>query len=198
MISKILFCILCKGFPIDGVSTSTGRSIPIMTFGTKLYPNLTFDDRSSAERSLHQILLLTLTSKLEDRISVDDFSIGILQTTSTADYSTLKGYDLVLDNLLKNNNQQDIKTLVPLIIHQCVIRGFSTVLPLTHRELFDNPDLSRYIDDNVPFFVRQNMERFTHVGINTCTPEEIGAIILTSTDELLKAIQIDSFNKASK
>lgn len=198
MISKTLFCILCKGIPIDGVSTSTGITIPLMTFGDKLYPNLTFNNRDSAERHLHQILLGTLVSSLDERTNIGDFSIGMLTTTSMLDYSPINGYDLVLDNLLKTLNKYDLDAYVPPIIHQCVIKGFATVLPVMHGKLFDNPVLSRYIDDHVPFFVHQNMERFKNVGINTCTPEEIGAIILTSTDELLKAIQIDSFNKSSK
>lgn len=193
MISKTHYCILYDGMPIDGVSTSTGRSIPIFSVNTRIIPNMIFDTHSNASAFLHSILLETLNSPMMNPEDIKYLSVGNVQTTYMKFDDGVTGYDIVMDAILKNSPHY-ISLHLPKIIHECVKRGFRTVLPLHHNKLLTSSEFSEHLAQNVPFFVQQNIERFMDAGITTCTPDEIGAIILTSTDELLKAIQIDSFN----
>lgn len=115
------------------------------------------------------------------------------------EFTHISAYDEALMNIMKNqyNNPATIDRYVGKIIHLCVRKGFKKTLPQMHQQLLNDPQFVELLDKHVPFFVRQNMERFMDVGISACNEEEIAAIILTTDDELLKAIRIDSLNNVS-
>lgn len=192
MINKDVFCILYKGVPIEGFSASSGY--PIFTGNDKFIPNTSFGSYESARGNLRYVIQSLLDNN-HDHTDMDDITIGNIRVEcrELGHYSV---YDDVLTNIMKNSydNPAEIEHYVGKIIHLCVRKGFRKILPDRHKDLLSEPQFVKLLDKHVPFFVQQNVERFMDVGINTCTPEEIAAIILTSDDELLKAIRIDSLN----
>jgi len=187
------------GMPIDGISTSTGKAIPIFTANNKILPNMNFDSIAQVEQFLHNILLETLNSPDDQYTKVSKFGIGTISVKMDILPTEHTGYDKVLNNLLKGSTGNVLtKRYIGNILLKCVREGFRTTLPQMHMKIFEIPEISDILEKNVPFFVQENIERFMDVGINTCTPDEIAGIILTSTDEQLTAIQIDSLNNVSK
>jgi hypothetical protein len=187
------------GMPIDGISTSTGKAIPIFTANNKILPNMNFDSIAQVEQFLYNILLETLNSPDDQYTKVSKFGIGTISVKMDILPTEHTGYDKVLNNLLKGSTGNVLtKRYIGNILLKCVREGFRTTLPQMHMKIFEIPEISDILEKNVPFFVQENIERFMDVGINACTPDEIAGIILTSTDEQLTAIQIDSLNNVSK
>lgn len=196
MISKDVFCILYSGMPIEGFSSSNGY--PIFTSGEKFTPDFTFNSYDSAKHALSYVMTAVIENG-HDTADMSLLSIGAIrhECHSVGPYSA---YDEVLISMMKETytSPERIKYFVKQIIHLCVRHGFRKTLPFKHQEIINDPQFAELFNENVPFFVQENIERFMDVGINTCTPDEIAAIILTSSDELLKAIRIDSLNNVSK
>lgn len=198
MIRKDVFCILYNGMPIEGFSSSNGY--PIFTAHDNFVPGFSFNSYESARDGLAYMIQSLLDQDHPDNITdMDLLSIGniSMECRHTMKYSA---YDEALTTIMKNSyhSPATVERYVGRIIHRCVRNGFRKTLPLRHVEILNDPQFAGLLDKNVPFFVQQNIERFMDVGISACTPEEIAAIILTSDDELLKAIRIDSLNNVSK
>ena len=195
--TKNVFCLLYRGMPIEGFSSASGH--PVFTGNDKFVPNYSFSTYESAVNGLTYMVQAVLDQN-HDTVDTSLISIGTIKMECHDMESPLSVFDTVLDNLVKtwDNNPLISERYAKKIIHMCVRKGFRTVLPEHHQVLFTNPLFVELIDKNVPFFVQQNIERFMDVGISTCTPDDIAAIILTSDDELLKAIRIDSLNNVSK
>lgn len=196
MINKTLFCITYNGIPIEGFSSSNGY--PIFTASDKYVPNLHFQNYESAKSAL-AYMIVSMLGHNHDQTDMSMVNIGNIQV-ETKQFAEVSVYDEALTSVLENsyNNAATVEAHVAKIIHLCVRKGFRNILPLRYMEIINEPRFAEVFDKNVPFFVQQNIERFIDVGINTCNPEEIAAIILTSSDELLKAIRIDSLNNVSK
>lgn len=198
MIRKDVFCILYNGMPIEGFSSSNGY--PIFVAHDKFVPGFSFNSYESARDGLTYMIQSLLDQDHPDNITdMSLLTIGHIEM-QVKNFTHYSAFDEALTNIMKNsyNNPATIERYVGKIVHRCVRLGFRTTLPMRHRDLINDPQFAKIMDENVPFFVQQNMERFMDVGISTCTPEEIAAIILTSSDELLKAIRIDSLNNVSK
>lgn len=195
MINSIKYCILYDGIPIEGISNGN----PIFVVHDKQTPSFTFSSYEQAKYSITNMVITAIHhNNNNNNYDLNKLSVGTIET-KVQKFTHTNVYDDVLLYVLSseyNNEARDI--LVAKILQLCVRCGFRKILPLRHRQLLDTIEFKEVFDKNVPFFVQQNIERFMDVGINTCTPDEIGAIILTSTDELLEAIQIDSLNNVSK
>lgn len=198
MIRKDVFCILYNGMPIEGFSSSNGY--PIFTAHDKFVPGFSFSNYESARDGLTYMIQSLLDQDHPDNITdMSLLTIGHIEM-QVKNFSHYSAYDEALTNIMKNtyNHPATVERYVGKIIHMCVRMGFRKTLPVRHQAIINDPQFAEIFDKNVPFFVQQNIERFMDVGISTCTPEEIAAIILTSSDELLKAIRIDSLNNVSK
>lgn len=195
--TKNVFCLLYSGMPIEGFSAASGH--PIFTGNDKFIPNYSFDSYGSALNGL-AYMVQTVLDQNHDTVDTSLISIGSIKMECQDISTHISVFDTVFDNLVKtwDNSPLVSERYVKKIIYLCVRKGFRTVLPEHHQVLFTNPRFVELMDEHVPFFIQQNIERFMDVGISTCTPEEIAAIILTSSDELLKAIRIDSLNNVSK
>lgn len=195
MISKDVFCILYHGMPIEGFSSASGH--PIFTSNDKFIPNYSFSSYESARDSL-TYMIQSLLDQNHDSTDMSLVSIGNIRM-ECREFTHISAYDEALMNIMKSqyNNPATIDRYVGKIIHLCVRKGFKKTLPQMHQQLLNDPQFVELLDKHVPFFVRQNIERFMDVGISACNEEEIAAIILTTDDELLKAIRIDSLNNVS-
>lgn len=194
MIRKDVFCILYNGMPIEGFSSNGGH--PIFASHDKFVPGLSFNSYESARDGLTYMIQTSLDQEHPDDITdMSLLTIGKIEM-QVNNFTHYSGYDEAFASIMKttHNTPATLDRYVGKIIHMCVRKGFKTVLPFRHQELLNDPQLVELLDKNVPFFVQQNIERFMDVGISTCTPEEIAAIILTSDDKLLNAIRIDSLN----
>lgn len=194
MISKQRFCVMYRGMPIEGISSSSGY--PIFSVHDKTMPDMSFTSYEGALSSIAYMTIDSLRTADRPEFDVNDLTVGAIEIVMREMITPMKPYDMAFQTLALAT-YMDISQLES-IIHTCVRRGFKTVLPKMHTILLSESRFTEHLEKNVPFFVQQNIERFMDEGINTCTDEEIGAIILTSSDELLKAIHIDSLNNVSK
>lgn len=185
------YCLMYSGQPIEGFSSANGY--PIFSVHDKVMPSLSFTSYESAQNCLDFMLVESLNTYTIENLDYDKLSIGMIEVKFNQ-LSHMSSFDSAFKNALNTNNT----VILEKILHKCVQNGFRKILPLYCTQLTVNPQISEIYEKNVPFYVQQNMERFMDVGISTCTPEEFGAIILTSSDELLVAIQIDRYNKVSK
>lgn len=82
------------------------------------------------------------------------------------------------------------------ILRYAVINGFNYAK--VHIEFLDevltSPKYSDIVSKVVPRHMIENKEQFMTVGIKYCPKDELGAIIMTSSDDLLQYIGIDRFN----
>lgn len=195
--TKSVFCILYAGLPIEGFSTDSGY--PIFSTHDKFLPSMHFNTYSQAQETLHLLVLGTLDIKGNAVFEHEKISIGMIEVKINEGAKT-SVYDDSIDRISINSysTQAQKDRNISKIIHKCVREGFRKILPIRHNDIITRPEFAELYDKNVPYFVQQNIERFMDVGIDTCTPDEIAAIILTSSDELLEAIQIDSLNNVSK
>lgn len=183
-----------KGMPIEGISSSSGY--PIFSVHDKTLPDMSFPSYETALSSISYMVLESLRTVSRPEFDVNDLTVGVIEVICREMPPPMSPFDMAFQSL-SLATYMDLAQLES-IIHTCVRRGFKTVLPKMHTILLSDSRFTEHLEKNVPFFVQQNIERFMDAGISTCTDEEIGAIILTSSDELLKAIHIDSLNNVSK
>ncbi|EAZ2022999.1 hypothetical protein BZF66_06770 [Salmonella enterica] len=185
------YCLMYSGQPIEGFSSSNGY--PIFSVHDKVMPTLSFTSFESAQSCLEYMLLESFNTFTIADLDYNKLSVGMIEVKFNQ-MSHISAFDSVFKNALLANNT----IALAKILHKCVQCGFRKILPMHCEQLMTNPQILEIYEKNVPYYVQQNMERFMDVGISTCTPEEFGAIILTTSDELLTAIQLDRYNKVSK
>lgn len=83
--------------------------------------------------------------------------------------------------------------LVPMFIdairHGFRVLGINTVQDA--EQLISDPKYKELFDDILPMHVRENLDRFIQSGTKTCSDDDKGAIIFTSTEEMLNRIEFD-------
>lgn len=77
-----------------------------------------------------------------------------------------------------------------------VLNGWKCVgLPaVTILDTLRNPKYSNIVECTVPSHMIENFDTFMEHGIKTCDPDELGAIMLTSSEKILSFLEVDKYN----
>lgn len=62
------------------------------------------------------------------------------------------------------------------------------------KNILTDPKYKDIVEKVVPRHMIENIDNFMDVGIKSCSNDELGAIMLTSSEDLLKFIEIDRYN----
>ena len=77
-----------------------------------------------------------------------------------------------------------------------VLNGWNSVGLPTEKilETLRNPKYSNIVECTVPSHMIENFDTFMEHGIKTCDPDELGAIMLTSSEKILSFLEVDKYN----
>ena len=181
---------------VDNISNS---GYPVYSGKT----NMTFDTYESARSFLHHQIQIVIQHD-DKNLCFDElecYSVQQLRIQSTKINYLSPFIEYVSDIFYKGNptpisidSYQGIKAREALrtaVRYGFGIFGFP---PDTLNELLNGGKYSTIVESVVPKHMIYNIENFMDVGIKTCNQDELGAIILTSTNEILEYIGIDRYN----
>lgn len=61
-------------------------------------------------------------------------------------------------------------------------------------DTLSNPKYKDIVESTVPMHMIENFDIFWENGIKTCSPDELGAIMLTTGDDILSFLEVDKYN----
>lgn len=80
---------------------------------------------------------------------------------------------------------------------KCAVLNGWNVVGLPKERVLDtlrNPKYSNVVECTVPPHMIENFDSFMVYGLKNCNPDDLGAIMLTSTDNILSFLDVDKYN----
>lgn len=104
----------------------------------------------------------------------------------------IRAFDDVDDYPEDNANYHLVRGLL-----KCSVLNGWKVVGLVKETILDtlqNPKYSNIVENSVPMHMIENFDLFWDNGLKTCSPEELGAIMLTSSNHVLEFLEVDKYN----
>lgn len=183
-INKTTYCISCDQMIISHIDVSGS---PMFGYNNPIeFPTI-----DNAKFYINNVAEECFRNGTYEYFQKYKYDICLVQVHTSSTYNTI---DPTLNTMFKAYKKYSTpdgeQMFIKLIVH-AVQNGFWSVgLSSTElvQELLDDVKYKSIIEDYIPMYVQENVEKFLNVGTIACNGADKGAIMLTSPDDLLERI----------
>lgn len=180
---KIVYVISTKSLVVSGL---LDNGVPM--FGG------TYLEFSSAEQARSYLLRVAQKCIIDgnyDLFEKHNYEISMIETRCNTTSITVHTLEQIFSTIRDYKTEYEL-SLVQSCIVVAVREGFAKIgLDSIYKvqDLLNDVKYKSIIEDYIPSYVQENIDKFINVGTATCSGTDKGAIMLTSPDDLLERIK---------
>lgn len=180
---KIVYVISTKSLVVSGL---LDNGVP-MFGGTYIE----FSSIDQAKAYLFNVAQKCIVDGNYDLFEKHNYEISMIETKCNKTSFTAYTLEQIFNTLRDYNTEYELNLIKSCIV-VAVREGFAKIgLDSTEKvqDLLNDIKYKSIVEDYIPLYVQENIDKFINVGTATCSGTDKGAIMLTSPDDLLERIK---------